>query len=213
MDQKNEKKRRIVDDKHMKYLQYLERSALRRSADNTPGKTNEWHTVRRKPLGLSAVSRERVVTPVDSGVNGTQVNGNQHFSEEFLNFENSEEVLFSSVNEAMAVVAPEEYAHMASMVEVTENHACVAQNHDQENVQRDYVSFSSVLDKLVDDDTRVDGLEVNHEKVKCRMCGQTGNRSIWKEQATGTSAVSLALASVGMGCRTVGGHAQVQWRN
>ena len=63
-NQKNEIKRRIVDDKHMKYQQYLKRSALRRSTENTPGKSNEWHTVRRQPLGLSAVSRERVATPV-----------------------------------------------------------------------------------------------------------------------------------------------------
>ena len=71
-DQKNEIKCRSVDDRHMKYQQYLERLALRRSTDNTPGKSNEWHTVRRKPLGLSAVSHERVVTSADSGVKGTQ---------------------------------------------------------------------------------------------------------------------------------------------
>ena len=205
LDQKNEIKLRIVDDKHMKCQQYLEKLALRRSTENTPGESNEWHTVRRQPLGLSAVSREKVVTSVDSGVNGTQVNGNQHFSEEFLNFENSEEVLFSSLNEAMSVVAPEEYA---SIGKVTENHACVAQNHGQENVQRDCVSFSSVVDKLVNDDTRVDKLEVNHEEVKGRIGGQPDNRSIRTEQATGTNAVSVALASVGMGCRTMGGHAR-----
>ena len=160
-DQKNEIKRRSMDDRHMKYLKYLERSALRRSTDSTPDKPNEWHTVRRQALGLSAVSRERVVTPVD-----LEVDGNQHFSEEFLNFENSEEVLFSSVNEAMSVVAPKEYA---SIGRVTENHACVAQNDGQENVQRNCVSFSSVVDKLVNDDTHVDKLEVNHEKVKGRI--------------------------------------------
>ena len=37
-DQKNEIKRRSMDDRHMKYLQYLERSALRRSTDSTPDK-------------------------------------------------------------------------------------------------------------------------------------------------------------------------------
>ena len=116
-NQKNEIKRRSMDDRHMKYQQYLERLAL------TPNEPNVWHTVCRQPLRLSAVSRERVMAPVNA-----QVNGNQHFSEEFLNFENSEEVLLSSVNEAMAVVAPEEYANIEK---VTENHACVAHNHGQ----------------------------------------------------------------------------------
>ena len=209
VDQKHEKKRRILDDKHIKYQQYLAQLALRRSeestrsAENTPCESNEWRTVRRHPLGLSAVSHERVVTADDP-----VVNGNQHFSEKFLDFENSDEVLFSGVNKAMAVVAPGEYAHMDSAVEVTENHACVAQKPDQENVKRNCVSFSSVVDELADDDTQADGVKVNHEKVKGRMCGQSGNRSIWKEQATGTSAVSLALASVGMGCRTGGDHAR-----
>ena len=116
----------------------------------------------------------------------------------------------------MAVVAPGEYAHMASVVEATENHARVAQKHDQENVKRNCVSFSSVVDEFVDDDTHADGVKVNHEKVKGRMCGQPGNRSIWKEQATGTSAVSLALASVGMGAElgeVTQEKRQVQWRN
>ena len=101
VDQKNEIKRRIVDDKHMKYQQYLEKLALRRSTENTPGESSEWHTVRQHSVGLSAVRHERVLTSVDP-----VVNGNQHFSEKFVDFENSEEVLFSSVNEAMAVVAP-----------------------------------------------------------------------------------------------------------
>ena len=71
-NQKNVIKCRSVDERHMKYQQYLERSALRRGADNTPDKTNEWHTVRRKPLGLSAVIHERVGASADSGVKGTQ---------------------------------------------------------------------------------------------------------------------------------------------
>ena len=78
----------VMDERHMKYQQYLERLALRRGTDNPPDKTNEWHTVRRKPLGLSAVSHERVVASADSGVKGTQECGNQRFSEEFLSFEN-----------------------------------------------------------------------------------------------------------------------------
>jgi hypothetical protein len=192
-NQKDEVKRRSMDDRHMKYQQYLERLAL------TPNEPNVWHTVCRQPLRLSAVSRESVMAPVNA-----QVNGNQHFSEEFLNFENSEEVLFSSVNEAMAVVAPEEYANIGN---VTEKHAYVAHNHGQENVQHDGVS-SSVVDKLVNDDTRVDQLEVTHEEVKGSIGGQPDNRSIRTEQATGMNAVSVALASVGMGCRTVGGHAR-----
>ena len=42
LDQKNEIKRRIVDDKHMKYQQYLEKLALRRSTESTPGESYEW---------------------------------------------------------------------------------------------------------------------------------------------------------------------------
>ena len=193
-NQKDEVKRRSMDDRLMKYQQYLERLAL------TPSEPNVWHTVCRQPLRLSSVSRKSIVAPVNA-----QVNGNQHFSEEFLNFENSEEVLLSSVNEAMAVVAPEEYANLGN---VTEKHAYVAHNHGQGNVQHDGVSFSSVVDKLVNDDTRVDQLEVTHEEVKGSIGGQPDNRSIRTEPATGMNAVSVALASVGMGCRTVGGHAR-----
>ena len=168
----------------------------------TPLESNEWRTVRRQPLGLSAVSHESVVK-VDNPV----VDGNQRFSEKFLDFENSDEVLFSGVNEAMAVVAPREYAHMASALEGTEKHACVAQKYDEENVKRNCVSFSAVVDKLVNHGTHADG-KADHEEVRGRMCGQPVNRSMWSERATVTSAVPLALASVGMGCRTRGGHAR-----
>ena len=201
---KDEIKCKRMEDRHMKYEQYREQLALSRSADNTHDKLDEWHTVRQKTLGLSAVSPKRVLTSADSRGKGTQVNGNRHFSEEFLNFGNREEALFSSVNEAMSVVAPVEYANIG---EVIENHACGALNQGQENVQRNCGSFSSVVDKLVNDDSREDKLEVvNHEEVKGRIGGQPDNRSIRIELATGTNAVSIAMASVGMGCRTVGGH-------
>ena len=199
---KDEIKCKRMEDRHMKYEQYREQLALSRSANNTHD--DEWHTVRQKTLGLSAVSPKRVLTSADSRGKSTQVNGNRHFSEEFLNFGNREEALFSSVNEAMSVVAPVEYANIG---EVIENHACGALNQGQENVQRNCVSFSSVVDKLVNDDSREDKLEVvNHEEVKGRIGGQPDNRSIRIELATGTNAVSIAMASVGMGCRTVGGH-------
>ena len=203
-NQKDEIKRKRVIERHMQYQQYLERVALTPD-ESTPDESNEWHTVRRQPLGLSAVSHDRVVSPVDLGMIGAQVNGNQYFSEEFLNFENGEEVLFNSVNEAMSVVAPEEYANIGN---ATENHAYVAQNHDQDSVQRECVAFSSVIDKLVNEDTCGDQLEVNHEEVKGMIDGQHENRSMENEQATGTSAVQSALASIGMGCVTRGGHAR-----
>ena len=86
VDQKHEKKRRILDDKHMKYQQYLAQLALRRSEESTRSaekcESNEWRTVRRHPLGLSAESQEKVVTADDPVVNESQ-----HFSEKFLDFE------------------------------------------------------------------------------------------------------------------------------
>ena len=50
-NQKDEVKRRSMDDRLMKYQQYLERLAL------TPSEPNVWHTVCRQPLRLSSVSR------------------------------------------------------------------------------------------------------------------------------------------------------------
>ena len=81
----------------MKYQQCLAQLALLRSAGSTPFESNEWRTVLRHPLGLSAVSHESVVKAEDP-----VVNGNQRFSEKFLDFEDSDEVLFGGVNEAMA---------------------------------------------------------------------------------------------------------------
>ena len=65
-----------------------------------------------------------------------------------------------------------------------------------------------MIDKLVNEDTCGDQLEVNHEEVKGMIDGQHENRSMENEQATGTSAVQSALASIGMGCVTRGGHAR-----
>ena len=202
--QRNVVRQSMEENKHLRYQQYLEKLALRRStgAEKAP-ESSEWQTVRRQPLGLSATGLERVVMPSDSGESGTRRNGCSRFSEEFLNFENSEEALFSSVNLAMVAVVPEEYAGIGR---VTENQAWGGQSCDQKDGQRECVSFSSVVDEWVDDDTQAP--ELKHEEVTGRICGQHGNRSIRVEPANDSNAVSVALASVGMGCRTAGGHAR-----
>ena len=139
------------------------------------------------------------------------LDGNKRFSGKFLDFGNSDdhEARFSGVNEAMDAIAPQEYAHIAIAQEGTEKQACVTQQCAEENVKRNCVSFSVVVDRLVEDCTPADIVKADaHGIVTGRIRGQQVNRSMENEQATVTSAVQSSLASVGMGCITKGGHAR-----
>ena len=96
---KEEKKCRLVEEKHIKCQQYrallgprIVRATARIRETHEP-----WRTIRRQPLGLSAVSHQLSIVEADSQ---EVLDMNQRFPEKFLSYGNNDdlEVLFSGVN-------------------------------------------------------------------------------------------------------------------